>query len=231
MIRTGARDKPRNSSLEGRRMDSKTPPQPHRPGHRRHARNRPGGAALGLARAGAHVIALGRTQGGLEALDDQIFAETGVSTPPSYRSTFARPEGLDASGRHDPRTLGSKLDILVHAAAVLGGITPTGHIEPKKWNETLAVNLTASWRLIRVHAEPLLKASDRRAGHLPDLRAASCASQGVLGGLCGQQGGHGGAGALLGRRGGEHDRTAPPCWIPRPCAPACGPRPIPAKTP
>ena len=38
--------------------------------------------------------------------------------------------------------------------------TPPGHIEPKKWDETLAVNLTASWRLIR-SMEPLLKASDR----------------------------------------------------------------------
>ena len=34
-------------------------------------------AALGLARAGAHVVATARTQGGLEELDDAIFAATG----------------------------------------------------------------------------------------------------------------------------------------------------------
>ena len=33
--------------------------------------------ALGLAKAGAHVIAVGRTQGALEALDDAILAATG----------------------------------------------------------------------------------------------------------------------------------------------------------
>lgn len=114
-------------------------------------------AALGLARAGAHVIALGRTQGGLEALDDQIFAETGV------RATLVpfdlrQPDGLDPLCATIHERWG-RLDILVHAAAVLGGIAPTGHIEPKKWDETLAVNLTATWRLIRA-AEPLLRASD-----------------------------------------------------------------------
>jgi NAD(P)-dependent dehydrogenase (short-subunit alcohol dehydrogenase family) len=51
------------------------------------------------------------------------------------------------------------LDIVVHAAGVLGGLTPVGHVEPKAWDETLTVNLTATWRLIRSF-EPLLKASE-----------------------------------------------------------------------
>jgi NAD(P)-dependent dehydrogenase (short-subunit alcohol dehydrogenase family) len=114
-------------------------------------------AALGLARAGAHVIALGRTQGGLEALDDQIFAETGAHAT-LVPLDLRQPEGLDALGATIHERWG-KLDIMVHAAAVLGGISPTGHIDPKRWDETLAVNLTASWRLIRA-MEPLLKASD-----------------------------------------------------------------------
>lgn len=114
-------------------------------------------AALGLARAGAHVIALGRTQGGLEALDDQIFAETGAHAT-LVPMDLKQPEMLDALGATIHERWG-KLDIVVHAAAVLGGISPTGHIDPKRWDETLTVNLTATWRLIRA-LEPLLKASD-----------------------------------------------------------------------
>lgn len=114
-------------------------------------------AALGLARAGAHVIALGRTQGGLEALDDLIFAETGAHAT-LVPLDLKQPENLDALGATIHERWG-KLDIVVHAAAVLGGITPTGHIDPKRWDETLTVNLTASWRLIR-SLEPLLKVSD-----------------------------------------------------------------------
>lgn len=114
-------------------------------------------AALGLARAGAHVIALGRTQGGLEALDDLIFAETGAHAT-LVPLDLKQPETLDALGATIHERWG-KLDILVHAAAVLGGISPTGHIDPKRWDDTLTVNLTASWRLIRA-LEPLLKAGE-----------------------------------------------------------------------
>ncbi len=114
-------------------------------------------AAIGLAKAGAHVIALGRTQGALEALDDAIVAETG------QRATLVpidlrKPEDLDPLGAHLHERFG-RLDIVVHAAAVLGGLSPTGHVEPKRWDETLTVNLTATWRLIRSF-EPLLRASE-----------------------------------------------------------------------
>lgn len=114
-------------------------------------------AAIALAQAGAHVIALGRTQGALEALDDAIFASTGqhaTLVPIDLR----KPEDLDPLGAHLFERFG-RLDIIVHAAAVLGGLSPTGHVEPKKWDETIQVNLTATWRLIRSF-EPLLKASE-----------------------------------------------------------------------
>ncbi|NBB17160.1 SDR family NAD(P)-dependent oxidoreductase [Caulobacter sp. SLTY] len=114
-------------------------------------------AALGLAKAGAHVIALGRTQGALEVLDDEILAATG------QRATLVpidlrKPEDLDPLGAHLHERFG-RLDIVVHAAALLGGISPIGHIEPKSWDQTLTVNLTATWRLIRSF-EPLLRASE-----------------------------------------------------------------------
>jgi NAD(P)-dependent dehydrogenase (short-subunit alcohol dehydrogenase family) len=115
-------------------------------------------AAVALAQAGAHVIALGRTQGALEALDDAIFAKTGqhaTLVPLDLR----QPEGLDPLGAHLFERFG-RLDVVVHAAAVLGGLSPTGHVEPKRWDETIQVNLTATWRLIRSF-EPLLRASER----------------------------------------------------------------------
>jgi len=114
-------------------------------------------AAVALATAGAHVIALGRTQGALEALDDEIHAATGqhaTLVPIDLR----KPEDLDPLGAALHERFG-RLDIIVHAAAVLGGLTPTGHIEPKRWDETMMVNLTATWRLIRSF-EPLLRASE-----------------------------------------------------------------------
>jgi NAD(P)-dependent dehydrogenase (short-subunit alcohol dehydrogenase family) len=113
--------------------------------------------ALGLAEAGAQVIALGRTQGALEALDDAIFAATGehaTLVPLDLRE----PNGLDQLGAALYARWG-KLDILVGAAGVLGALTPVGHLDPKGWDMIMATNLTANWRLIRA-MDPLLRASD-----------------------------------------------------------------------
>jgi len=113
--------------------------------------------ALGLAEAGAQVIALGRTQGALEALDDAIFASTGehaTLVPLDLRE----PDGLDQLGAALHARWG-KLDILVGAAGVLGALTPVGHLDPKGWDMIMATNLTANWRLIRA-MDPLLRASD-----------------------------------------------------------------------
>jgi NAD(P)-dependent dehydrogenase (short-subunit alcohol dehydrogenase family) len=113
--------------------------------------------ALGLARAGAHVIALGRTQGALENLDDEIFRATGehaTLVPIDLR----QPEGLDPLGGVIHERWG-KLDIVVAAAGVLGALTPVTHLDPKAWNHIMTVNLTANWRLIRSF-DNLLRASD-----------------------------------------------------------------------
>ena len=113
--------------------------------------------ALGLAKAGAHVIALGRTQGALEALDDAVFQATGehaTLVPIDLR----QPEGLDPLGAAIHERWG-KLDILIGAAGVLGALTPVGHLDPKAWDIIMATNLTANWRLIR-SMDPLLRKSD-----------------------------------------------------------------------
>jgi len=127
-------------------------------------------AALALATAGAHVVAVARTQGGLEALDDEIRAATGQSAT-LVPMDIGEADGLDQLGLAIHQRFG-RLDVLVHAAAILGPLTPVSHIEPKHWDRVLAVNLTASYRLIR-SVEPLLRASERpRAIFLTSGRAA-----------------------------------------------------------
>jgi NAD(P)-dependent dehydrogenase (short-subunit alcohol dehydrogenase family) len=104
-------------------------------------------AALGLAKAGAHVIATARTQGALEELDDEITAATGQGAtlvPMDIKDGAA----IDRLGAALYERWG-KLDILFAAAGDHGLITPVGHLDPKVWDRTMAVNATANYRLIR----------------------------------------------------------------------------------
>jgi NAD(P)-dependent dehydrogenase (short-subunit alcohol dehydrogenase family) len=113
-------------------------------------------AALTLAEAGAHVIALARTQGALEELDDAIQAAGGTATlvPVDLKDY----EALDRLGAAINERWG-KLDVLFGNAGLLGGLSLLGHYEPKAWDDVMAVNVTANWRLIR-SLDPLLRASD-----------------------------------------------------------------------
>jgi len=112
--------------------------------------------ACALARAGAHVVAVARTQGGLEELDDAIRGDGGSATlVPLNLTDF---EGIARLGAALHERHG-KLDILVGNAGVAGPSSPLGHIELKPWNDVIAVNLTANFQLIRC-MEPLLKQSD-----------------------------------------------------------------------
>jgi len=113
-------------------------------------------AALALAKAGAHVIAVARTQRGLEELDDEVRAATGQGAT-LVPLDIAEGSGLDQLGYQIHQRFG-RLDVLVHAAAILGPMTPVSHIEPAHWDRVVAVNLTASYRLIRT-TEPLLRAA------------------------------------------------------------------------
>ena len=114
-------------------------------------------AALALAAAGAEVVALGRTQGALEELDDSIRA-AGGSPATLVPIDLTQPDGLDALGAELNRRHG-RIDILVHAAAMLGGLWPVAHVDPRLWDRVVATNLTASYRLIR-SMEPLLRKSE-----------------------------------------------------------------------
>ena len=113
-------------------------------------------AALRLAAAGAHVIAVARTVGGLEELDDEIKAGGGQATLVPLDLTDMA--GIDRLGGAIHERWG-KLDILVANAAILGVIAPIGHVEAKVFEKVMAVNVTATWRLIR-SVDPLLRFSD-----------------------------------------------------------------------
>lgn len=112
--------------------------------------------ALQMATLGAHVIAVARTQGGLEELDDAIQAAGGEATlVPLDLSDMA---GIDRLGGAIHERWG-RLDILVANAGILGPITPVGHVKSKDFDEVMTINVTATWRLIRA-ADPLLRQSD-----------------------------------------------------------------------
>jgi NAD(P)-dependent dehydrogenase (short-subunit alcohol dehydrogenase family) len=120
------------------------------------------GAAVAaeLARRGAHVVITARTQGGLEETDDAIRALGGTATllPLDLRDGAE----LDSVGPSLVQRFG-RLDILVHNAGVLGTLTPAAHIQPRDWEEVVAVNLTATWRLIRTCGPVLVAAEAGRA--------------------------------------------------------------------
>jgi NAD(P)-dependent dehydrogenase (short-subunit alcohol dehydrogenase family) len=114
-------------------------------------------SALALAKAGAHVVAVARTEGGLTELDDEIRAATGQSAT-LVPLDVADGDALDGLGLALHQRFG-RVDVLVHAAGILGPMTPVSHLEPKHWDRVVAVNLTATYRLIRT-TEPLLRASE-----------------------------------------------------------------------
>ena len=109
-----------------------------------------------FAKAGAHVIALSKTVGALEELDDEIKALGGQAT--LIPLDLADGGKIDQLGVSVQQRFG-KLDILVANAGLLGDITPMAHVEPHIWDKVMAVNASANYRLIRI-LDPLLRASD-----------------------------------------------------------------------
>jgi NAD(P)-dependent dehydrogenase (short-subunit alcohol dehydrogenase family) len=112
--------------------------------------------ALALARAGAHVVAVARTVGGLEELDDAIRTVGGTATLVPLDLT-----DTDGIIRLAAALLEryQRLDILIGNAGVVGPSSPLDHVQPKDWEEVMAVNVTANWHLIRA-MDTLLRRSD-----------------------------------------------------------------------
>jgi NAD(P)-dependent dehydrogenase (short-subunit alcohol dehydrogenase family) len=113
--------------------------------------------ALALAKAGAHIVATARTQGGLEELDDEI-RKAGGNSATLVPLNLTDSDGIARLGAGLHERYG-KLDILIGNAGVLGPSSPVGHIELKTFNDVMAVNVSANFQLIRC-MEPLLKQSD-----------------------------------------------------------------------
>ena len=113
-------------------------------------------SAIALAKAGAHVILVARTVGGLEETDDLIQKAGGTATlvPMNLRDG----EAIDRLGASIHQRWG-RLDAFLGNAGVLGQLTPLAHLEPKIFQEVLEVNVAANWRLIR-SLDPLLRRSD-----------------------------------------------------------------------
>ena len=115
------------------------------------------GAAVAVrcAAEGAHVVLVARTVGGLEEADDAIRRQGGGATlvPLDLRDG----PGVDRLGAQLAERYG-RLDVLIGNAATLGRLGPLGHCPPETWDEVMATNVTANWRLIRA-CDPLLRAA------------------------------------------------------------------------
>jgi NAD(P)-dependent dehydrogenase (short-subunit alcohol dehydrogenase family) len=111
---------------------------------------------LAFAREGAHVLLLSRSRKALEEVDDRIRAQGGKAS--LIPLDLADGKAIDTLGPTLYERFG-RLDVLVGNAAILGRLTPLTHIPSEHWERTLAVNLTAYWRLIRT-LDPLLRRSD-----------------------------------------------------------------------
>ncbi|GAA0543463.1 NAD(P)-dependent dehydrogenase (short-subunit alcohol dehydrogenase family) [Rhizomicrobium palustre] len=113
-------------------------------------------AAVALAGEGCHLVLVARSVGGLEETDDAVKAAGGSATlvPLDLRDG----DGLDRLGASIFERWG-KLDGFLGNAGVLGALTPLSHLDVKLYDELLAVNVTANWRLIR-SLDPLLKRAE-----------------------------------------------------------------------
>jgi NAD(P)-dependent dehydrogenase (short-subunit alcohol dehydrogenase family) len=122
------------------------------------------GASRGIGRAvaerfaaeGAHVVALARTVGALEELDDAIVRAGGSTT--LVPVDLAELDKLDQLGPSLYERFG-KIDIFVANAGALGTLGPVTHHDAKDWEEVFKINVHANWRLMRT-LEPALRLSD-----------------------------------------------------------------------
>jgi len=132
--------------------------------------------AVELARLGAHCVITARSQGGLEETDDAIRAAGGAgATLLPLDLVRAKGEELDMIGPSVVERFG-RLDILVHAAGLLAKLTPVSHVMPRDFEEAVAVNIAACWRMIRTCDPPLRAAPAGRAVVLTDALAEAPAA-------------------------------------------------------
>jgi NAD(P)-dependent dehydrogenase (short-subunit alcohol dehydrogenase family) len=103
-------------------------------------------AAKEAARRGAHVVAVARTVGGLEDLDDEIQAMGGTTT--LVPLDLMDGDAIDRLGAAIFERWG-RLDGLIGNAGLLGTISPVPHLAPEEFDKVMAINVTANFRLLR----------------------------------------------------------------------------------
>jgi NAD(P)-dependent dehydrogenase (short-subunit alcohol dehydrogenase family) len=131
------------------------------------------GAAMAeqLALRGWHVMAVARTTGGLEELDDRVKAHGlpgagGLTLAPMDVTNEAAMQHL-CLNIHD-RWGG--VDLWVHTAVHAAPLAPAGALDVKDWDKSIATNIRATGQLIGM-VEPLLRARSGTALFLDDPRA------------------------------------------------------------
>lgn len=112
-------------------------------------------AAIALAEAGAHMVLTARTEGGLTEVESRIHERGGTAT--------IAPLDLADSAQIDrlAQAIGNrwgKLDLLVLNAAMLGTLSPLGHVAPAEFERLMTLNVGSNFRLIRAF-DPLLRAA------------------------------------------------------------------------
>ncbi|MEL7212518.1 MAG: SDR family NAD(P)-dependent oxidoreductase [Pseudomonadota bacterium] len=116
------------------------------------------GAAMAEVLAPAyHVIAVAKTVGALEELDDRIKAKGGEATLAPMDITN------DGAMQHLCKSIydrWGKIDLWVHAAVHAAPLSPASHINQKDWDKSFAVNTRATSRLI-AYVAPLLGTTGR----------------------------------------------------------------------
>lgn len=112
-----------------------------------------------LAQSGYHVIAIARTTGALEELDDRIQAAGGSAT--LVPVDLSNDDAMKQICRSIFDRWG-KIDLMVHAAIHAAPLCPTAHMDAKDLQKSLAGNVTATAQLI-ANTEPLLKAAEGQA--------------------------------------------------------------------
>ena len=112
-------------------------------------------AAKALAAAGAHVLAMARTVGGLEELDDAIKSAGGKCS--LIPADITDGEAIAQLGPVLADRFG-RLDIFLANAGDLGELAPVPDIDEKVWRRAFEVNVHANWRLLKI-LDPLLRAS------------------------------------------------------------------------
>jgi NAD(P)-dependent dehydrogenase (short-subunit alcohol dehydrogenase family) len=128
-------------------------------------------ASIEAARRGAHVIAVARTIGGLEELDDEIQDLGSATTLVPLDLTDG--DAIDRLGAAIFERWGA-LDGLVANAGMLGTLTPVPHISPDEFEKVMLVNVTANFRLLRSMDLLLRQASAGRAVFVSSGAAKNC---------------------------------------------------------